>query len=64
MSKSVISGFINNSDLENKIKILETKAEIKSEQDKILKMVTYDLSCIAKCWFEQNKVVQYKIWIF
>lgn len=44
MNKSVISGFINNSDLENKIKILETKAEIKSEQDKILKMVTYDLN--------------------
>ena len=39
-----ISGFINNSDLNEKIKTLATKAELKSEQDKRMKLKTHDLS--------------------
>ena len=44
INKSDISRFINNSDLENMIKTIATKAEIKAEQDKILKLGTYNLS--------------------
>ena len=36
------SDIINSSDLEKKIKKLATKAELKAEQDKIVKLKTYD----------------------
>ena len=35
VNKSDISGVINNSDLDEKIAILVTKAELKTKQDKI-----------------------------
>ena len=37
VTKSDISGFIDNPDLDKKIGTLATKAELKAEQDKILK---------------------------
>ena len=37
VDKSDISGFIDNSDLEKKIALLATKAELKAVQDKIVK---------------------------
>ena len=42
INESDISGFINKSD--SKIKQLATKAELKAEQDKIVKLETYELS--------------------
>ena len=42
INESDISGFINKSD--SKIKKLATKAELKAEQDKIVKLETYELS--------------------
>ena len=42
--KSDIFGFINDSDLHKKIKKLASKAELKAEQDKIVKLETYNLS--------------------
>ena len=44
VNESDTSGFISNSDLDNKIKVLATKAELKAEQDKIAKLQPYDLS--------------------
>ena len=41
---SDISGFIKNSDLDNKVKTLATNTGSKSEQDKIVKLETHDLS--------------------
>ena len=35
---------MNNSNLNNKITTLATKAELKPEQDKIIKLKTHDLS--------------------
>ena len=44
--KSDLSGFINKTDLNRKIKTLPTKAELKAEQDKIVKLQKRDLfSC-------------------
>ena len=44
IKKSDIFGFINNSDLEKKIKILTTKAKLKAKQNKINKLETNDSS--------------------
>ena len=44
INKSDIFRFINASDLNKKIEILAKKAELKAEQDKIVKLETYDLS--------------------
>ena len=44
VNKSDISGFINNTDFNEKMKTLATKAELKAKQDKIVKLQTYDLS--------------------
>ena len=41
VNKSDLSKFANNIDLDEKIKTLVTKAELKAEQDKIKKMKTY-----------------------
>ena len=49
LNKSDISGFIMNSDLDKKkkkIATLATKAELKSEEDKIEKLQTYDSSLL------------------
>ena len=42
VDKSAISGFINNADLDNKVATLATKAELKAEQDKIIKLQVFD----------------------
>ena len=42
--KSDISGLIYNSDLNKKMETLATKAELKAEQDKIVKLKMHDLS--------------------
>ena len=38
VDKSAIAGFINNADLNKKVATLATKAELKAEQDKIIKL--------------------------
>ena len=43
-NKSYVSKFINNADLNEKIKILARKAELQSQQDKIKKLQTYESS--------------------
>ena len=40
VNKTEIYKFINNSDLDKKYKTLATKAELKAEQDKIVKLET------------------------
>ena len=45
VDKSAIAGFINNADLDKKIAILGTKAELKAEQDKIIKLQAFDATC-------------------
>ena len=43
--KSAIAGYINNSDLvKKKVATLATKAELKTEQDKIIKVKAFDSS--------------------
>ena len=44
VNKSNISRFINDSDLNKKIETLATKAELNGEQDKLVKLETYDLN--------------------
>ena len=44
VDKSDIAGFINNSDLDKKVATLATKAELKAEQDKIIKLQAFNLS--------------------
>ena len=44
VNKSNISRFINDSDLNKKIETLATKAELNAEQDKLVKLETYDLN--------------------
>ena len=44
IDKSNISNLIKNSDFNRKLKTLATKAELKVEQEKIVKMQTYDWS--------------------
>ena len=44
VSKSIISGIVKNFDLNIKLATLVTKAELKAEQDKTMKLQTYDLS--------------------
>ena len=38
VDKSAIAGFINNAGLNKKVATLATKAELKAEQDKIIKL--------------------------
>ena len=60
VNESDISRFINNSDLENEIKPLATKAELKIEKDKILKLQTYDLSLlIGQSYFVNDSARNY-----
>ena len=44
VNESYITGFINSSDLDQKITTLKTKAELKDEQDKIVKLQAFDSS--------------------
>ena len=44
VDKSAIAGFINNADLDKKVAALATKAELKAEQDKIIKLQAFDSS--------------------
>ena len=46
VNESDISRFINNFDLDNKIKKLAARAKLKAEQDKIFKLERHDLSYI------------------
>ena len=43
-SKNDIDGFVKNTDFDEKIKKLATKAELKVEQDKTVKLQTFDSS--------------------
>ena len=62
VKKSDISGFINNSDLDNKIATLATKAELKSEQDKIVKVRVFDSSYFCgKSHFELDGSQNYLV---
>ena len=55
IKKSDISGFINNSDLNEKIKTLATKAELKPEKDEILKFQVFDSNYFhGKSNFEED----------
>ena len=47
VKKSDISGFIDNSNLDKKIATLATKAELKSEQDKIIELVYKQFKIVA-----------------
>ena len=56
VNKSGISKFINNSDLDTKMKILATKVELKAEQDKIEKLQTNDSSLfIGQSYFVNDE---------
>ena len=44
VNRSSISNIAKNSDFNNKLAALGTKAELKAEQDKTAKLQTYDLS--------------------
>ena len=49
-NKSGIGGFINNAELNSKLAALATKAELKAEQYRILK-----LQAFASCYFREKK---------
>ena len=62
VTESDISGFINNSDLEKKITTQATKAELKSEQDKIKKLQPFDSSYFrSKSHFEDDETQNYLV---
>ena len=42
IDKSAIAGFISNADLDKKIAILASKAELKAEQGKVTKLQAFD----------------------
>ena len=55
VDKSAISEFINNSDLDRKLATLATKAELKDEQDKIIKFQAFNSSYFrGKSHFEED----------
>ena len=54
VDKSPIAGFLSNAELDNKVAAL-TKAELKAEQDKIIKLQTFDSSYFrSKSHFEDD----------
>ena len=60
--KSYISGFIDKLDLDKNIATLETKAELKAEQDKIVKLQTFDFSYFCGIsHFEDNGTQNYLV---
>ena len=55
VNESYITRFINSSDLDQKITTLKTKAELKAEQDKIVKLQAFDSSYFCgKSHFEDD----------
>ena len=62
VDKSDISEFIDNSDFDKKMVILVAKAELKSEEDKITKLQTFELSCFrGKSNFEDDETRNYLV---
>ena len=62
VNKFNTSWFINNTDLDEKIKTLATKAELKAEQDKKVKLQKYDSSIfIGQSYFVYNGAQNYLI---
>ena len=60
--KSDNSGFIDNSDLDRNLVKLATKAELKAEQDKIVKIQTFDSSYFRrKCHFYNDGMQSYLV---
>ena len=54
-NKSNISNLVKNSDLNTKLTALATKAELKVEQDKIMKLQAFDSNCFrGKSYFEDD----------
>ena len=57
-----MSRFIKNADLDKKLTILAAKAELKVEQDKILKLQAFDWSSFrGKCHFEKDCTQNYLV---
>ena len=55
VDKSDISGFIDSSGLDKKLATLATKADLKAEQDKIVKLQVFDSSYFrGKKYFEDD----------
>ena len=62
LNKSDISGFIDNSNLDKKIAALTTKAELKAEKDKIVKLQVFDSSYFRyKSHFEDDGTENYLV---
>ena len=62
LNKSDISGFIDNSNLDKKIAALTTKAELKAEKDKIVKLQAFDSSYFRyKSHFEDDGTENYLV---
>ena len=62
IDKSNMSGFIKNADLAKKLAILAAKAELKAEQDKILKLQAFNWSSFrGKCHFEKDCTQNYLV---
>ena len=62
LNKSDISGFIDNSNLDKKIAALTTKAELKAEKDKIVKLQAFDSSYFRyKSHFEYDGTENYLV---
>ena len=62
VDKSSISNLKKNSDLNTKVATLATKAELKTEQDKIVKFQAFDSSCFhGKSHFEDDDTENYLV---
>ena len=62
VDKSAISGFINNTDLNQKVVTLATKAELKAEKNKIIKLEAFDSSYLCgKSHFEDGGAENYLV---
>ena len=60
--KSAIAGFINNADWNKKVATLATNAELKAEQDKIIKLQAFDSSYFrGKGHFEDDRIQNYLV---
>ena len=60
VDKSAIAGFINNGNLNKKVATLATNAELKAEQNKIIKLQAFDSSHFCStCHFEGNGTENY-----
>ena len=62
VDKSDISGFIDSSGLDKKLPTLATKADLKAEQDKIVKLQVFDSSYFCgKIHFEDDGTENYLV---